>query len=160
MTTEKTKLNISSIKSNPPFFLGSLTGDISDGDFDFEEPGSIEDDFEDMELKNKEVYDDGLELSINIDEESGLEPDKDLELHADATDMSSRGKEVELNFNSDTMSLEIGEETATIEGINQEESLEKNTHKKSVQKAKAVEVEEEIYLEPEDLKIDFDFDED
>ena len=160
MTNEKTKLNISSIKSNPPFFLSSLTGDISDSDFDFEEPGSIKEDIENIELKNKEVYDDGLELSINIDEESVLESNKDFELHANDIGMSSGGKELDLNFNADTMSLEIEKETAEIEGIDKEVGLEKNSIKKSVQKAKVDETEEEIYIKPEDLKIDLDFDED
>ena len=160
MTTEKTKLNISSIKPNPPFFLGSLTGDLSDSDFDIQEPGSIEEGGEGMESNNEEIYDDGLELSINIDEDSVLEPDKDLELHTDDMGMSSKGKELELNFNSDTMSLEVEEETDKIEGINKESSLEKSTHKKSDQEAKPIKVEEEINLEPEDLKIDLDFDED
>ena len=101
-----------------------------------------------------------IELNINIDEDSVLEPDKDFEFHADAPDMSSRDKEVELNFNSDTMSLEIEEETAKIEEIKKDANLEKDVHKKSVQKIKPTEVEEEIYLEPEDLKISLDSDED
>ena len=160
MAAEKTRLNIFSIKPNPPFLLGSLTGDLSDSSFDIEALGSIEEGVEGMKLKNEEIYDDGLDLSINIDQESVSEPDKDLDLHVDDMDMSSGDKELELDFNSDTMSLEIQEETAKIEDVNKEAGLKKNIRKESVQEAEPRKVQEEIYLEPEDLKIDFDSDED
>jgi hypothetical protein len=159
MAAEKTKLNIFSIKPNPPFLLGSLTGDLSDSSFDIAAPGSIEEGVESMELKNEEVYDDGLELSINIDQESVSEPDKDLELHVDDMGMSSGDKELELDLNSDNLSLGIQEETAKTEDINKEAGLEKNIHKESVQETKPGKAREEIYLESEDLKMNLDFDE-
>jgi len=68
MTGEKTKLNIFSIKPNPPFMLGSLTGDLSDSAFGIEALEQTKGEAEDIEMKPEEVYDDGSELDITIDE--------------------------------------------------------------------------------------------
>ncbi len=80
MSEEKAKLNISSFKPNPPFFLGSLTGDLDDKGIDINVSGSTQEGAEGMKLKDAEVYDDGSELEIDLEKEDIPEPSEDTDL--------------------------------------------------------------------------------
>ncbi|MFO8164113.1 MAG: hypothetical protein ACQEQO_12660 [Thermodesulfobacteriota bacterium] len=70
MTREKTKLNISPIKPNPPFMLGSLIGNLSDNPSDMEASEQTKGESQNIEMNSGEVYDDGLDLDIAIDEKT------------------------------------------------------------------------------------------
>ena len=78
MSEEKAKLNIFTIKPNPPSLLDSLIGDLDDSSVDPTE--SIKEGIEDVKLKEEGIYDDGSELNIDIDEEPISESGKDAEL--------------------------------------------------------------------------------
>jgi len=161
MTEEKAKLNIFSIKPNPHFLLGSLTGDLNENAFGIEELESVEGGAENIGLEIKEVYDDGSELSINIDQESVSEPDENLELNIDDLNMSSDDKELELNFISDDISLEMSEEAVKMEdGIQEKKGLGEGADKESVHKEEPEKDIEEIDLEPEELEMNLELEED
>jgi hypothetical protein len=90
MSAEKARLNIFSIKPDPPSLLGSLTGDLNDSSVQLSVPELMKEGGEDMKLGDEEIYDDGSELDINIDEEpisgAGEEVEQelgDLELKVD-----------------------------------------------------------------------------
>ena len=160
MAAEKANLNIFSIKPNPPFLLGSLTGDLNDSSFGLEAMEPTKDAAEGMELKPEEVYDDGSELNINIDQESISKPDKDVELDIGDLGMPSDDKELELDVVSDNITLEIKEEAVKTEDVSQEEAgLEETADKESVQKEEAGKDVEEMDLESEDLELNLDLDE-
>ena len=144
MAAEKANLNIFSIKPNPPFLLGSLTGDLNDSAFGLEAMEPTKGGAEGMELKPEEVYDDGSELNINIDQESISKPDKDVELDIGDLGMPSDDKELEPDVVSDNITLEIKEEAVKTEDVSQEEA------------GKDL---EEIGLESEDLELNLDLDE-
>ncbi len=158
MTKEKTQLNIFAIKPNPPFLLGSLTGDLSDSAFGLEALESAKGGAEDMELKPDEVYDDGSELDITIDQESVSEPDKDLELNIDDLGMPSDNKELELDFTSDESLPEMKEEAGEIKDVSHEADLE-GAEKESVQEQEPEKDSDELDLESEDLELNLDLDE-
>jgi len=100
MSTEKKKLNISSIKPNTPFLLGTLTGDLNDSSVGIKVPESTEEGAEGMMLGDEEVYDDGSELNIDLDE-----------------------KEIEMDIGSDDITAEVGEEGSSFEeGVKKEET--------------------------------------
>jgi hypothetical protein len=142
MTPEKEKLNISSVKPNTPFLLGTLTGDLNDSSVGIKVPESTEEGAEGMMLGDEEVYDDGSELSIDIDEK----------------DMSESDKDTELDFTSDNISPEI-EEGAVEEKEGGSDSKEVESQE-SVKKEEAEKDSEEIDLDMEDLELKLDFDED
>jgi hypothetical protein len=70
MASEKAKYNISSIKPNPPFVLGSLTGDLNESGDELVLADSMKKTAGGMGYEDEGVYDDGSELDINIDEGS------------------------------------------------------------------------------------------
>jgi len=72
---EKAKLNIIAIKPNTPFLLGSLTGDFGDSSAAFVVPEAVKDTSESMSIDAGDIYDDGSELNINIDEEPVVDSD-------------------------------------------------------------------------------------
>ena len=156
MTGEKTKLNISSIKPNPPFVLGSLTGDLSDSAFGIEALEQMKDEAENIEMKPEEVYDDGSELDITIDEKTVSEPDKDLELNIDDLGMSSGNKELELDFISDDSTPEMKEEAGVTEDVIEEADFKEGVEKESVQEEEPEKDMDELDLESEDLDLKID----
>jgi hypothetical protein len=158
MTGEKTKLNIFSIKPNPPFLLGSLTGDLSDSAFGIEALEQTKGEAENMEMKPEEVYDDGSELDITIDEKTVSEPDKDLELNIDDIGMSPDNKELELDFTSDDSTPEMKEEAGVTEDVSLGADVEQDAEKESVQEEEPEKDMDELDLESEDLELKIDLD--
>jgi len=69
LSSEKAKLHIMAIKPNTPFLLASLTGDINDSSTAFVVSESMQEASENMTIDADEIYDDGSDLNINIDEE-------------------------------------------------------------------------------------------
>jgi hypothetical protein len=69
MASEKAKLNISGIKPNPPFVLGSLTGDLNERDDELAVTDSMKEAAVGMGYGDEGVYDNGSDLNISIDEE-------------------------------------------------------------------------------------------
>jgi len=155
MTAEKAKLNISSIKPKPPFLLGSLTGDLSDNSVGIPISEDSEEAAEEMKLKNEEVYDDGSELDINMEEESAPKPGKPEEevveeLDLDDLDLSKDDQDVKMEFVLDTG----GPETEEVAVKEKEEAI---TDKKSAPKKKGVKKDvEELDLDVEDLDLELD----
>jgi len=160
MIGEKTKLNIFSIKPNPPFVLGSLTGDLSDSAFGIEALEQTKGEAEDIEMKPEEVYDDGSELDITIDEKPVSEPEKDLELNIDDLGMSPDNKELELDFTSGDSTPEMKEEVGVTEDVSQGADLEEGVEKESVQEEEPEKDMDELDLESEDLELNLELDED
>jgi len=158
MTGEKTKLNIFSIKPNPPFMLGSLIGDLSDSAFGIEALEQMKGEVENIEMKPEEVYDDGSELDITIDEKTVSEPDKGLELNIDDLGMSSDNKELDLDFTFDDSSPEIKQEAGVTEDGGQGADLEKGGEKENVQEEGPEKDSDELDLESEDLELKIDLD--
>ena len=95
LVAEKANLNIFSFKPSPLFLLGSVTSDLKDSESNFEALKSAEGGTN-IELDSDEVYDDGSELGIHIDEKTFSEPDKGIELTIDDLDISSVDKELDL----------------------------------------------------------------
>ena len=168
MTAEKAKLNISSIKPKPPFLLGSLTGDLSDSSVGIPIPEDSEEVAEEMKLKDEEVYDDGSELDINMEEESALplseesEPEKEEaveEFDLGDLDLSEDNQDMEMEFIPDTSGPAI-EATAAEEQeeviIEEEPSPEKKEDKKGVKPKEAEKDMEELNLDVEDLDLELD----
>jgi hypothetical protein len=160
MSEEKSRLNIFSIKPNTPFMLGSLTGDLNDSSASFVVPDSVQQTAESMKLNAEEIYDDGSELNINIDEEAMPEPGKDVELESEEYKPADVEKELELDFDSDESrppDIEAEEDIGEIDlGPEERERPE------SVSEAEEEEEESEVLdldLEDLDLKLDLDVDE-
>ena len=102
MSSEKAKLNISGIKPNPPFVLGSLTGDLNEGGEEATVAESMKVGAEEMKLRGEEIYDDGSELDINIDEEPVSESDDVTEIDLGDLGLTDEDNGVEVDFVSDT----------------------------------------------------------
>lgn len=158
MTGEKTNLNIFSIKPNPPFALGSLTGDLSDSAFGIEALEQMEGEAENIEMRPEEVYDDGSELDITIDEITVSEPDKDLELNIDDLVMSSDNKELELDFTSGDSTPEMKEEAGVTEDVTQGSDLKEGVEKESALKKEPETDMDHLDLDSEDLELKIDLD--
>jgi len=158
MTGEKTNLNIFTIKPNPPFVLGSLTGDLSDSAFGIEALEQTKGEAENMEMKPEEVYDDGSELDITIDENTVSEPDKDLELNIDDLGMSPDNKELELDFTFDDSAPEMKEGASVTEDVSQGADFKEGVEKESVQEEEPEKDMDELDLESEDLELKIDLD--
>jgi hypothetical protein len=101
MVSEKAKLNISSIKPNPPFFLSSLTGDLNESGEELTVSESMKVGSEEMTLERERIYDDGSELDINIDEEPVSESDDVTEIDIGDLGLTDEDKGVEVDFVSD-----------------------------------------------------------
>jgi len=102
MSSEKAKLNISGIKSNPPFVLGSLTGDLNESGEGLTVSESMKAGSEEITLEREGIYDDGSELDINIDEEPVSESDDVTEIDIGDLGLTDEDKGVEVDFVSDT----------------------------------------------------------
>jgi hypothetical protein len=163
LTVEKAKLNISSVKPNPPSLLGSLTGDLDDSSVELRVPESIRKDAEEMDLKSEEIYDDGSELDINIDQQPSSEPDKEAEFDPGDLYSPGEGDELEMEFTPDEPTTQVaegggeeekvGEEAPDFKGTGDQESAQREETKKD---SEAIDLD----LEDLDLKLDFDEDED
>jgi hypothetical protein len=102
MSSEKAKLNISGIKPNPPFVLGSLTGDLNESGEGLTVSESMKAGSEEMTLEREGIYDDGSELDINIDEEPVSESDDVTEIDIGDLGLTDEDKGIEVDFASDT----------------------------------------------------------
>lgn len=150
MSPEKEKLNISSVKPNTPFLLGTLTGDLNDSSVGIKVPESTEEGAEGMMLGDEEVYDDGSELNIDLDEKEISESDVDTEIDIGDIGSSEDDKEIEMDIGSDDISIEVEEEeSSSEEGVIQEAVKKEETEKGS----------EEIELDIEGLNLELDSDE-
>ena len=102
MSSEKARLNISGIKPNPPFVLGSLTGDLNESGEGLTVSESMKAGSEEITLEREGIYDDGSELDINIDEEPVSESDDVTEIDIGDLGLTDEDKGVEVDFVSDT----------------------------------------------------------
>lgn len=161
MSAEKAKLSIFSIKPDPPPLLGSLTGDLNGSSIELKVPESIKKGAEDMRLKGEEVYDDGSELNINIDEESLAEPGEEAELELGDLASSDDEKELELDFVSDAISPEIEKGAVNEKEVGEEETgSAEGGGQESIQKEESEKDSEEGALDLGDLELKLDLDED
>ena len=101
MSSEKAKLNISGLKPNPPFLLGSLTGDLNESGDELRVSESMQAGSEEMTLESEKIYDDGSELDININEEALSESDGVADIDLGDLGLSDEDQGVEVDFVSD-----------------------------------------------------------
>ena len=101
MSSEKARLNISGIKPNPPFVLGSLTGDLNESGDELRVSESMQSGSEAMTLESEKIYDDGSELDINIDEEALAESDDVADIDLGDLGLSEEDQGTEVDFVSD-----------------------------------------------------------
>jgi hypothetical protein len=156
VSEEKAKLNISSIKPNPPFLLGSLTGDLNDSGVDIKVAESTQEGAGDMKLKGEEIYDDGSELDIDMEKEDISESSEDTDLGGLGLSDDDKGLEMDLALDDMTAEGGVKEEEVKEAGS----GLEEGADQEGVQGEETGEVSEEIDLDLEDLKLDLDEDED
>ena len=103
MASEKAKYNISGIKPNPPFVLGSLTGDLDESGDELAVTESMKETTAGMGYEDEGVYDDGSELDIKIDE--GPMTDADNVAEIDLGDLGMTDEDdtgVDVDFEADT----------------------------------------------------------
>ena len=103
MASEKAKYNISAIKPNPPFVLGSLTGDLDESGDELAVTESMKETAGGMGYEDEGVYDDGSELDIKIDE--GPMTDADNVAEIDLGDLGMTDEDdtgVDVDFEADT----------------------------------------------------------
>jgi hypothetical protein len=149
---EKVKLNIISIKPNTPFLLGSLTGDLDDSSAAFVVPESVKEASESMAIDANEIYDDGSELNINIEEEPVVESE------SEAVDIGDLGAadadyELEIDLDSEEMPEEVIEQGGAQElGSEQDEGEAQPEAQESEEKGEGEVLEME--LEDMDLKLE------
>jgi len=146
---EKAKLNIVAIKPNTPFLLGSLTGDLGDSSAAFVVPESVKEASDSMTIDAGEIYDDGSELNINIDEEPVVDSESEA---ADIGDLSSPDADYELEMDLD--SEQMPEEAVELGGVQETDSdQDEGGAQPEVSESKA-KGEDEVYdLEIEDLDL-------
>jgi hypothetical protein len=149
---EKANLHILSVKPNTPFLLGSLTGDLNETSAAFVVPESVKQSSEGRTVDAGEVYDDGSELNINIDEEpvaaSGGE-------ESGISDFGSGDEEYEMEI--DLHSKEKNEE---IEVTGDQESGSEDRIPAHNSKKKAASEDLELEIEDLDLQLDVTGEED
>jgi hypothetical protein len=181
MSEEQTKLNISSFKPNPPFLLGSLTGDLDDSGTDINVSGSIQEGAEDMKLEDAEVYDDGSELEIDLEKEDisessedsdlgdlGLpDDDKELGMDLEKEDISESSEDADLGDlglpDDDKelgMDVDISPEAAEEDVKGEEVREEGSGGEEGAQKEETGEDSEAIDLDLDDLDLELEGDED
>ncbi len=159
LTPEKAKLNISSVKPNPPSLLGSLTGDLDDGSVEVRAPGSIKESAQDMTLKGEEIYDDGSELDISIDEEPASAEGGKVELGN--LGPSDEDSELDVDLAADKFSIDAAEGAREEKMVGEKESgLKQGGDRKNPEKKETEKDSEAIGLDLEDLDLKLDFDED
>jgi len=160
MSAEKAKLSIFSIKPDPPSLLGSLTGDLNSSSIELRVPESIKKGAEDMKLEGEEVYDDGSELNINIDEEPLSESGEGAELDFGDLYSSDDEKGLELDFVSDAISPETEKGAVEEEEIRVEAGSDAGMDQGGVQKEESKKDSEGGALDLGDLELKLDLDED
>lgn len=159
LTPEKAKLNISSIKPNPPSLLGSLTGDLDDSSVEVRVPESIKEGAQDMTLKGEEIYDDGSELDISIDEEPASGEGGEVELGD--LGPSDEDSELDVDLAADKFSIDAAEGAREEKVVGEEESgLKQGGDQKNPEKEETEKDSGAIGLDLEDLDLKLDFDED
>jgi hypothetical protein len=94
LSAEKIKLHIIAVKPNTPFLLGSLTGDLDDSSAAFVVPEFVKEASESMTIDADEIYDDGSDLNINIEEENVVDSEsiEDLDLKLEMSDEEENDK--------------------------------------------------------------------
>jgi len=161
LTAEKAKLNISSSKPNPPSLLGSLTGDLNDSSLEVSVPESIKEGAEDMTLKGEEIYDDGSELDISIDEEPVSESGEGAEVDLGDLGPSDEDSELEMDPVTDKDSTEAAEGAREEKAVGEEESgLEESGDQKKLETEETEKDSESMDLDLGDLDLELDFAED
>ncbi|MEE8299933.1 MAG: hypothetical protein V3R28_01350 [Desulfatiglandales bacterium] len=151
MSEEQTKLNIASFKPNPPFLLGSLTGNLDDSGTDINVSESTQEGVDGIELKDAEVYDDGSELEIDLEKEDISESSEDADLGD--LGLPDVDKELGMDFN---ISPEAAEEDVKGEEVREEGS----GGEEGAQKEETGEDSEAIDLDLDDLDLELEGDED
>jgi hypothetical protein len=144
---EKSKLHIMSLKPNTPFLLGSLTGDLNDSSASFAVPKSVRESSESMSFNSSEIYDDGSELNINVDEEPVAESDGEEE---GLDTLTSGDYEMELDLDSGQAPEEIEVPSDQEMGSEGGTMVEKDSKKKA---------DEDLELDLDDLDLKLDLDE-
>jgi hypothetical protein len=154
---EKVKLNILAIKPNTPFLLGSLTGDLNDSSAAFVVPGAVKEASESLRIDTNEIYDDGSELNINIDEQQVAGPE--VGSAEDIGDLSSTETEqdLELDFDSGQTPEEIGEQEKPQEAVYE---LDEGGDQPDVSEGEAKRKDEALDLDIEDLDLQLEISED
>lgn len=160
MSAEKAKLSIFCIKPDPPSLLGSLTGDLNDSSVELRVPESIKKGAEDMKLKGEEVYDDGSELNINIDEESLSASGESAELDLGDLSSSDDEKDLDLDYISDAITPETEKVAVEEEELRLEAGSDAGVDQRGVQKEESKKHSEEGALDLGDLELKLEFDED
>lgn len=160
MSAEKAKLSIFFIKPDPPSLLGSLTGDLNGSSVELRVSESVKKASQETGLKGEEIYDDGSELNINIDEEPMAESGEAPELELGDLASSDDEKELELDFISDAVGPETETGPVEEEELGVEAGSEAGVDQREVQKEESKKDSEEGTLELGDLELKLDFDED
>ena len=112
MASEKAKYNISGIKPNPPFVLGSLTGDLDESGDELAVTESMKETTAGMGYEDEGVYDDGSELDIKIDEGPMTDADNVAEIDLGDLGMTDEDdKGMEVDFEADTEADEQKQKT-------------------------------------------------
>ena len=160
MSAEKAKLNIFSIKPNPPSLLGSLTGDLDDSRVELSIPEPIGKGAEDMKLKGDEIFDDGSELDINLDEAPMSEPGEKAQLDLGDLGFSDDDKEAQTDLLSDDVSQEVAEGGVEEDVGDEGPGFEEGGDQESAQEEEAEKKSEELDVDLGDLDLKLDLDED
>ena len=112
LTSERKKMNLPDYKPNPPFLLGTLTGDLSDSRFGIE-VGAISGK-EDVEIKDLEMH-----LDIETSQESTEKPQPgeapELNSQESVTDIDLEGP-AELQFEQEDKEILMKQEEEPDEG--------------------------------------------
>ena len=127
MASEKAKYNISSIKPNPPFVLGSLTGDLFESGDELAVTESMKETAGRMGYEDEGVYDDGSELDINMDEGSMTDAENvtDIDLgDLGMTDEDDAGIEVDFEDDEQKQKTEADSEDLDLDLSDVELSLD------------------------------------
>ncbi|HUT72094.1 MAG TPA: hypothetical protein VMW89_15605 [Desulfatiglandales bacterium] len=127
MASEKAKYNISSIKPNPPFVLGSLTGDLDESGDELAVTESMKETAGRMGYEDEGVYDDGSELDINMDEGSMTDAENvtDIDLgDLGMTDEDDAGIEVDFEDDEQKQKTEADSEDLDLDLSDVELSLD------------------------------------
>jgi len=149
LSNEKSKWHIDAVKPQPLFLLGSLTGDLDDSTA-ISITGTDEEQVDDIETSENEVYDDGIELELNIDGENLIESEEDIDLNSVELNLPKENNEIELGLPSDDR-LSGNEDTVLdFENVDLKNSQESESDKNL----------EEIDLGSDELELELDFDED
>jgi len=127
MASEKAKYNISSIKPNPPFVLGSLTGDLDESGDELAVTESMKETAGRMGYEDEGVFDDGSDLDINMGEGSMTDAENvtDIDLgDLGMTDEDDAGIEVDFEADEQKQKTEADSEDLDLDLSDVELSLD------------------------------------